>query len=238
MDRLRVPFFLGALACAAIALAIELGSLSLEAFPQLAAFLKVDEPPGFGIPAIALVDIMLVFTLAMMAASLKVPEAIMGRVQGCATVIVSCLVATAAIVTIFLALGLLLLMIGLIASFFGVIVYFAVFANFPRGAAATLLGLLLSLKIATGVLLLLAHQRFVQATGLLLLLITSLVLGIVITFLHDLVPRFLVSITDAVGAIVVGIVAVIWAIVLLIGGVIGVLKIIQAPNIGGEAVTR
>jgi hypothetical protein len=238
MDKLRVPFFLGALACAAIALAIELGSLSLEAFPQLAAFLRVDQPPGVGIPAIALVDIMLVFTLGMMALSLKVPEAIMGRVQGCATVIVSCMVATAAIVMIFLALGLLFLMIGLIASFFGIFVYLAVFAHFPRGAAAGILGVLLMLKVATGICLLLAHQRFVQATGLLLILITSLVLGIVIAFLHDLVPGLLVSITDAVGAIIVGIVAVIWAIVLLIGGVIGVLKVIQAPNIGGESVSR
>lgn len=231
MERLRAPFLIAALVCAGLALAIELGA-------SLAEPLGVEDPPGVGIPAMALVDAMLVFTLALMAVSLVVPQAIVGRLQGCATLITSCLVLLAAIVVILVALGLLFLMLGLVASFFGIAIYLAVFADFPRGAAAVILSLLLALKIAAGICLPLAHQRFIQATGLLLLLITSLVLNLVIAFLHDLVPGILVSITDAVGGIVVGIVAVIWAIVLLIGGVIGVLTAIRPPDIGGEAVTR
>ena len=100
-------------------------------------------------------------------------------------------------------------------------IYLAVFGHFPRGTAATILALLLSLKIACGICLPLAQQRFLQGTGLLLLLITSLVLNIVIAFLHDLVPGILVSLTDAVGGIVVGIVTA-----------------LKPPDIGGEAVTR
>lgn len=231
MERLRVPFLIAALACAGLALAIELGA-------SLAQWLGVEDPPGVGIPAMALVDTMLVFTLGLMAVSLVVPQSIVGRFQGCATVITSCLVLLASCVTIFVALGLLFLMLGLIASFFGILIYLAVFADFPRATAAGILGLLLVLKIAAGICLPLAHQRFVQATGLLLLLITSLALNLVIAFLHDIVPLILVSITDAVGAIVVGILAVIWAIALLVGGVIGVLTAIRPPDIGGEAVTR
>ncbi len=231
IERLRAPFLIIALICAGIALAIELGA-------WLAQALGIEDPPGLAIPAMALVDILLVFTLALMTISLVVPHAIVGHLQGCATVITSCLVILAAIAAIFVALGLLFLMIGLIASFFGIVIYLAVFAHFPRGAAAAILTLLLALKIAAGICLPLAHQRFIQATGLLLLLITSLVLNLVIAFLHDLVPILLVSITDAVGAIVAGIVAVIWAIVLLVGGVISVLKIIRPPDIGGEAITR
>lgn len=231
MERLRAPFLVAALILAIVALAIELGA-------SLAEWLGVDSPPGLGIPALALVDTMLVFTLALMTISLVVGDAVVGRLQGCATVITSCLVLLASIPVIFIALGLLFLMIGLIASFFGIAIYAAVYATFPRGTAAAILALLLALKIAAGICLPFAHQRFVQATGLILLLLTSIVLNLVIAFLHDLVPRFLVSITDAVGAIVVGIVALIWAIVLLIGGVIGVLRIIQAPKVGGDAVTR
>ena len=42
--------------------------------------------------------------------------------------------------------------------------------------------------------------------GLIGLVITSLVLNIVIAFLHDLPPGFLVSVTDAVAAIIVAMV--------------------------------
>jgi hypothetical protein len=230
-DRIRAPFLIAAFVCAVLAFAIEAGASLAERFIQ-------ENPPGVGIPTMALIDGMLAFTLLLQVLSLFVSQELIGRFQGCATVVVSCLTILASIVAIFAALTLLLLMIGLIASFFGIVIYFAVFANFPRGAAATILALLLSLKIACGVCLLLAQQRVVQATGLVLLLITSLVMNIVIAFLHDLMPRFLVSITDAVGGIIVGIVAVIWAIVLLVGGVIGVVTALKPPEIGGEAVTR
>jgi len=76
-----------------------------------------------------------------------------------------------AIVAVFLALALLLLMIGLIASFFGIIVYLAVFGNFARELAGSILGFLLILKIAIAILLVLAHQRFLQNKGLVLLVV-------------------------------------------------------------------
>ena len=112
---------------------------------------------------------------------------------------------------VFVALTLLLLMIGLLASFFGAAIYFAVFADFPRDAAAVILGVLLALKVVMAVCLVLAHQRFLQNTGLVILVILSLVLDIVIAFLHDLLPGFLTSITDAVAAIIVAIVAIVWS---------------------------
>ncbi len=228
MDRIRAPFLIAAFICAVVGFSIEAGA-------SLAERLGIDHPPGVGIPAMALVDLMLAFTLLLMVLSLILNQELIGRFQGCATFIVSCLTLLAAIVVIFAALTLLFLMIGLIGSFFGIVIYLAVFADFPRGTAATILALLLSLKIACGILLVLANQRIVQATGLLLLLITSLVLNIVIAFLHDLVPLLLVSVTDAVGGIVVGIVAAIWAIVLLVGAVIGIVTALKPPSVGGDA---
>ena len=131
---------------------------------------------------------------------------------------------------VFAAITLLLLMIGLLASFFGAVIYFAVFADFPRDAAALILGTLLTLKVVMAVCLVLAHQRFLQNKGLVILVILSLVLNIVIAFLHDLLPGFLTSITDAVAAIIVAIVAIIWSVLLLIGAVIAVLRVIRPPQ--------
>jgi hypothetical protein len=229
-DRIRAPFLIAALACAGLAFAIEAGSSLAERF-------GVESPPGVGIPTMALIDGMLAFTLLLMVLGLVLSQELIGRFQGCATCVVSCLTILASIVAIFAALTLLMLMIGLIGSFFGIVIYVAVFGHFPRGTAASILALLLTLKVACGVLLPFANQRFVQRTGLLLLLITSIALNVVIAFLHDFVPGVLVSVTDAIAGIVVGIVALIWAIVLLIGGVIGIITALKPPSIGGEAAT-
>ena len=80
------------------------------------------------------------------------------------------------------------------------------------------------LKIGFAVCLVIAHQRFLQNRGLVLIVLTSLVAGIVVSFLHGFVPLILVSITDAVAAIIIGIIAVIWAIVLLVGSLVSVFK--------------
>jgi hypothetical protein len=56
------------------------------------------------------------------------------------------------------------------------------------------------------------------------LLITSFVATILVSFLHGLVPLFLVSITDAIAALIVAVVAAGWALVLLFGSVKSVAK--------------
>lgn len=227
MEKIRKPFLVAALILAIVVLLIELGT------GIATAFFGLEEPPGIGIPYLAMVDGILVFTLAHMTISLVVPERVVGRVQGCFTLVTGCLILLAAIVAIFAAITLVLLMIGLIASFFGAIIYLAVWGDFPRGAAAIILALLLVLKLVMAVCLVLAHQRFLTMIGLIALVITSLVLNIVIAFLHDLPPGFLVSVTDAIAGIIVAILAIIWAIALVIGGVVGILAAIKPPQVGG-----
>ena len=227
MDRLKRPFLVAALILAILALGIELGT-------GLATVFGLDAPPGLAIPYLALVDSVLVFTLGLMVVSLVVPERVIGRVQGCATLILSILILLASIVLVFAAIALLLLMIGLIASFFGIIIYMSVFGHFPRGAATVILGLLLSLKVAMAVCLVLAHQRFLENKGLVVLVVVSLALNVVIAFLLDLLPGPLVSITDAIAGIIVAIVAIVWSILLLIGAVIAVIRVIRPPQIGGR----
>ena len=55
----------------------------------------------------------------------------------------------------------------------------------------------------------------------------SLLGNVIITFLHGFPPGFLVSITDVIGAIIVAILAVIWAIFLLIGAIPAILASIR-----------
>jgi hypothetical protein len=227
MAELRRPFLIAALVLSVIVVMIE---TSTGLATALSGFFHLESPPGLGIPYLVLVDGVLAYTLGLMVVSLVVPERIVGRLQGCVTLIVSIVVLLGSIVLVFAAITLLLLMIGLLASFFGAVIYFAVFADFPRDAAALILGTLLTLKVVMAVCLVLAHQRFLENKGLVILVILSLVLNLVIAFLHDLLPGFLTSITDAVAAIIVAIVGIIWSVLLLIGAVIAVLRVIRPPQ--------
>jgi hypothetical protein len=227
MAELRRPFLIAAFVLSIVVVLIEVGT----GFSTLLSnVIPIGSPPGLGIGYLVLVDGVLAYTLGLMVVSLVVPERVIGRVQGCATLIVSVVVLLASITMVFVAITLLLLMIGLLASFFGAAIYFAVFADFPRDAAALILGTLLTLKVVMAVCLVLAHQRFLENKGLVILVVLSLALNVVIAFLHDLPPGFLTSITDAVAAIIVAIVGIIWSVLLLIGAVIAVLRVIRPPQ--------
>ncbi len=75
--------------------------------------------------------------------------------------------------------------------------------------------------------LVIAQQRFLQNRGLVLLVVSSLVANIVISFLHGFVPIILVSITDAIGAIVMAVCGCIWWILALIGAIPAVLRALR-----------
>jgi hypothetical protein len=142
---------------------------------------------------------------------------------------VSLLVLLTAIGLIFAAIALLFLMIGmLLAPIFGTIAYFILFGPFDRAGASATLSLTMLLKIGFAICLVLAQQRFLQNTGLVLLIATSLLASVIVSFLQGLVPGFLVSITDDIAAIVVAILAVIWAIIFLIGAIPAIIKAISS----------
>ena len=64
-----------------------------------------------------------------------------------------------------------------------------------------------------------------------LLILTSLLANAVVSFLHGLVPIVLVSITDALGAIVVSVLALIWAVVLLVGALVSIVKVLRLTRV-------
>ena len=254
MEGLRKPFFIAALVLITLVVLVELGSLGVlgdggpvnfeDLLPEsgevrdayedeidreeLARILSADRPPGRAIPHMALLDGSVLFTVALMGAGLLLREQIHGRVQGCVTLIYSLLTVVGGIFMIIAAVILVLTMVSLLlAAPFGTLAYLAAFGFFNRTGASVALGLVMTLKLAFAICLVLAHQRFLQNRGLVLLILTSLMGNVIISFLHGFVPRFLVSITDGIAAIIVALLAVIWGLVLLVGAVISVVKLIR-----------
>jgi hypothetical protein len=226
VESLRTPLLILAIVLIAVAFLLEAGSRVL-----LGASLPIPgvTRPGLGIPYLALLDALVLFTAALIGVEVFIPKSLSGRVQGCATGVVSLLVLIAAIGLIFTAIALLILMVGLLlAPIFGTIAYFILFGFFDRTAASVTLGLTMLLKIGFAVCLVLAQQRFLQNRGLVLIIATSLVASVIVSFLQGLVPIFLVSITDDVAAIIVGILAAIWAIVFLVGAIPAILKALRS----------
>ncbi|EAR21754.1 hypothetical protein [Nitrococcus mobilis] len=183
---------------------------------------------GWGIPCLSLIDAQLVFTALLMAAPLVFPERITGRVQGGATLIVGLLLVLACLGAGLAAIGLLTMLIGLLLALpFGPAVYAALgYASFPATAAAATLTLLMACKLLSSGALILAHPRFLENKGLVLLIATSLLATILVSFLHGFVPGFLVSVTDLIAALIAVILAAIWAVLGLVFGIIATLKAI------------
>lgn len=204
-----------------------LNSLDASQKAQLTALASA-RPPGLGIPYMALLDAVVLFTIGLIGTGLIIPERVQGRGQGCLTFIFGLLLILGGIIMIFIALALVLLMVSLLLSVpFGTLAYLAIFGSFDKGGAAVVLSMLMMLKIGFVICLFLAQQQFIQNKGLVLLVLTSLLANIILSFLHGFVPGFLVSITDGIGAIIMALLAVIWALILLIGSLFGIVKAIR-----------
>lgn len=243
MGTLRVPFFILAIVAAALIILIELGSPLVlggdSAGPGLRQEIEglgatpsdtseVDEPPGRGIGYLALVDVIMLYTVLLMGIGLLLPDRLHGRLQGILTLIGSIVLIIVSFVLAIIALVELLIMVALLfATPFGTIAYLALWGFFPRSDAAVLLSLLMFLKIVFAVTLVLAQQRFLQNKGLVLIILTSLLCNVILAFLHGLVPIILVSIVDDLAAIVFGVIAIIWGLILLIGSIPAVVKAIR-----------
>jgi hypothetical protein len=221
LEDLRKPFLFAALALIAIAVLVEVASAGfLGTVPQGGERYASLPTPGSGIPYLALLDGILLFTVVLIVLPLLVPDRIHGRVQGVLTLIFSLVMLIAAIGLVILALVLLTVMVSLLLAVpFGTIAYVALYGDFEVGEAALTLSAVMGLKLAFAICLVLAHQGFLKNKGLVLLALTSLLANVVVSFLHAIVPRLLASITDDIAAIVVGILAAIWALVFLIGSI-------------------
>jgi hypothetical protein len=195
-DAIRKPFFVLALVLVVLTVLLETGSVLLLGSTQAVSVPGMQQQAdGWGVPSIVLVDALLMLT------------------QGLVTLVVSVLVLLGALTLVFTGLQALGVMLSLLlAPPFGTVAYLAVWGHFDRPAASQVLAMLLLLKLGCGACLLLAHPRFLLLKGLVLLWCTSVVAGLLVGFLHGMVPGPLVSITDLVGAIVVAVVGLLWAL--------------------------
>lgn len=219
MEHLRKPLFFAAVVLLGLVLLAEFGA------SLLAPFFDAGGAVGWAIPTLALLDVQLAFTALLMAAPLVFPESVTGRIQGIATFVVALIVVIASILAGLAAFALLTTLIGFLTVPGGQVAYAAGgYANFPNGAAAATLGFIMACKLGSMATLVLAHQRFLENKGFVLLMGTSLFASIMISFLHGFVPGFLASVSDAIGAIIVAILAFIWAVLGLILGGIAVFK--------------
>lgn len=255
MESLRKPLFIVALVLLVVLVLVEIGAAAFlnnfaTSLADVQAALPEDEemreayadadpdeinrlaeqgkPPGIGILYMALLDSVLLFTMLVTASGLVFPQSVQASAQGCIGLIFSLVLLIASIVLIIAAIILLLLMVALLLAVpFGTIAYLVLYGFFNRPTASFVLGIILALKIGFVIFLVLSHQRFLQRKGLILLILTSLVANVIVSFLHGFPPLFLVSITDAIAGIIVAILAVIWLIFLLLGSIPAVLKAIQ-----------
>ncbi len=232
MDSLRKPLFLAALVLILLAVLVEVSSVGfLGPAASAASELQSLQSPGLGISYLALVDGILLFSIGLMALGLVIPARIQGRLQGIVNFIFFLLLLLAAIGLVFLAILLLTMMITLLLAVpFGTIAYMAAFADFNVGAARATLGTIMTLKLAFAVCLVLSNPRFLEVKGLMLLVMLSLLANVIVSFLHGLGPTFVVSILDALAAIVVGIIGAIWALVSLIGSIPAIIKLIRVDR--------
>lgn len=243
---LRRPLFVAAVVVAAVVVLAELGmSLLIGGNPagpipgDVAAALDVPAdaigsttaPPGSGIAFLALFDGLLLFTLVLLGTSLVVSHRAYGRVQGIATLVVTFLWIFGGIVLAILAFVQLLLMIGLfVAVPFGTLAYLAIWGFFPVGDAAVVLGLLLVLKIVMAAFLIASQPRFLQVKGLVALIAVSVLLQLVLGFIHGFLPRPVVAIGDQLWALVTAIVAIVWALIMLIGSIPAIVNAVRVSR--------
>lgn len=245
---LRRPFFILAVVTMALVVIVELGMplLVLGGPPSVpvaatagelgvprellaASSTGVPQPPGAGIASLAFIDGLLLFTVAMVGLSLLISPRIHGKFQGLLTLVVSLLWVLACLLAGLAALATLLLMVGLFVSApFGTLVYLAVWGSFSTGKAAVLLGLLLFLKICFGVFLVLSQPRFLRVKGLVALVLLSVLLQLVLGFIHGFLPGPVVAIGDQLWAVVTAVVALLWALVMLVFSLPAIVKAVRS----------
>ena len=248
---LRRPLFIAAVVVAVVVVLAELGMAALvggnpagavqaDVARELGVEREVVEnpdlgttsPPGSGIAYLALLDGLLVFTLVLLGSSLVLSHRAYGRVQGVITLVVTFLWVLGGILLAILALVQLLLMIGLfVAVPFGTLAYLEIWGFFPVPEAALVLGLLLLLKLVMTALLVAAQPRFLRVKGLVALIAVSLLLQLVLGLIHGFLPRPVVAIGDQFWALVTAVVAIVWALVML---VVSIPAIVNAVRVSGS----
>jgi hypothetical protein len=226
MQPQKLIFFgLGALAIA-LSVAMAFGSAWLLRLPSITDLGR----PGIGITAIAYLDLIFVYTLTLIGLDfLPVAPALFARIQGIVTFIISLVGVLGSFALILLTFTFLMMMISLFLTVpFGTVAYLAIWGDFDTAGAKVILAVVMILKLAGVGFILFASLSFLKNKGFMVLTMLSLGLSFLLGLLHALPPGILVSITDAVGALITYIVLLVWAFIQLIGSLFAILRALRS----------
>lgn len=207
----------------------DLAELSADEFGE-----EAQDPPGLGIPYLALTNGLLLVILSLMVLPLVIGARWTPLVGGIVSFLGGLGALIAGIVMAIVAFVALTVMVSLLLAVpFGTLAYLAIFGFFDVWASGAALALVMLLQFAAIVFLLVAQQSMLGNKRLVFFLLLSVLLTLLMMVLHSIVPLILVSITDALGALIVAIVGAIWGLLMLIGGIISLVKQIQLGRQGG-----
>ena len=252
MESTRKILLIVAVACAALIVTTELGSnlfsgqaldreavrrqleaniedpdgVDIDALVQTS--LERGAPPGLALTSMALLDGLLLLNVGLFLLGSLVQDRVFAKVQGILTAVVSFLVLIAAFALALIDLGKVLVMVGLLLAVpFGTLAYLAIWGFFDTGSAAVALSVIFVLKLICVVTAALSQPQFLRMKGFILLSACALLANVVVSFLHGEFPLPLVSITDAIGAIVIAVLAIVWALLHFVGALSSVFKALK-----------
>lgn len=191
-------------------------------------------PPGLGLPSLALVDIGWLVTIVILGLEAFLPrptdpehprsalytgaQALTRLLAGVAQIVTSIMVAVT-------ASTLLMTMISLLTALpFGTLVYIAIWGTFDRETAETLLGAALVARVVAAAAILCHRPSARLLRHLLPLFVSGVGCAALLSFLHGAVPMLLVSLLDALAAVIIAIVGLVWGVVFAWRGLDGTLK--------------
>lgn len=231
MSKAKLAFFIiGALALF-LATLLEFGSTSLLS-PLGSDPALPEQSPGIGIFALFFIDVVLAYNLFLIGLDFLPTRAAFARIQGVITLVLSVLLL---LFTFFVfVLGtftMLMLMLGLLMSPpFGTLAYFAIWGDFETGQAKFILGVVMLFKLGGALAIVLSNPSFLKNKGFVALFACSVGATFLLGLLHAFPPFFLVSITDAVGAIVAGIVGAFWMGYNAFGAIFAVIRAVRSVS--------
>ena len=195
---------------------------------------EVKDPPGLGIPYLALTNGLLLVILALMVLPLVIGARWTPLVGGIVSFLGGLVAVMAGIIMAIVAIVAVTVMVSLfLAAPFGTLAYLAIFGFFDTSAAGAALALIMFFQLAAIVFLLVAQQSMLGNKRLVFFLLLAVLMTLLTMVLHSIVPIILVSITDAVAAVIIAIVGAVWGLLMLIGGIISLVKQLQVGRQGG-----
>ncbi len=175
-----------------------------------------------GLSALAIFDLLVLMTVLLIGAPFLITNATTGRIQGFATFGFSMFVLPLAIAVFGVAVT---LFFKMLLSFYFVFPYIFNYADFPVSGSAPFLAGAMFCKFAFCICMILAHEKFLANIGLVLIVLTSLLLTMMLSFLHGL-PTIIVSLTDDIGAIIIAVVTCVRAVGFILSSLPAVKKAI------------